>query len=36
MTIEMFTDGSKQAPGFRATHIAIDGTRKSLNSKYEC
>jgi hypothetical protein len=31
MTIEMFTDGSKQAPGFRATHIAIDGARKSLN-----
>ena len=39
MTIEMSTDGFTQAPGFRATHIAIDvtgGRESSQNSKYEC
>ena len=32
MSIEMYTDSFIQAPGFRATHIAIDGT--GLDSKY--
>ena len=35
MTIEMYTDSFMQAPGFRATHVAIDGKRDSgLDRKF--
>ena len=34
MTIEMHTDSFMQGPGFRATHIGIDGAKDpGLNSK---
>ena len=35
MSIEMYTDSFIQAPGFRTTHIAIDGAKQTgLDSKY--